>query len=79
VPPVLLEPQAIVSAHGPSAVDSSDQLCAMLAEIATMDPLVLPNQAEFEQMLSAMEASEPPVAPAGLGTGGDQSWGSEHE
>jgi hypothetical protein len=35
----------------------------MLAEIATMDPLVLPNQSEFEQMLSAMEAAEPPVAP----------------
>jgi flavorubredoxin len=58
-----LEPHVIVSAHGPSAVDSSDKLCAMLAEIATMDPVVLPNQAEFEQMLSAMEATEPPVAP----------------
>ena len=58
-----LEPHVIVSAHGPSALDSSDKLCAMLAEIATMDPLVLPNQAEFEQMLSAMEATEPPVAP----------------
>ena len=60
-----LEPHVIVSAHGPSALDSSDKLCAMLADIATMDPLVLPNQAEFEQMLTAMEATEPPVAPPG--------------
>jgi hypothetical protein len=58
-----LESHVIVSAHGPSALDSSDKLCAMLVEIATMDPLILPNQAEFEQMLAAMEAAEPPVAP----------------
>ena len=58
-----LKPHVIVSAHGPSALDSSDKVCAMLADIATMDPLALPSQAELEQMLAAMEATEPPVAP----------------
>jgi flavorubredoxin len=57
-----LEPKVIVSVHGPSATGRSDQLCAMLAQIATMDRLVLPTQAEFEQMMAELAPPEPPVA-----------------
>jgi flavorubredoxin len=59
-----LEPEVIVSVHGPTAHGRSDQLCAMLSEITNMDPLVLPTQAEFEHSLAALEASAPQVATA---------------
>lgn len=58
-----LKPKVIVSTHGPSAHDRSDQLCDMLAAIATMDAVALPNQADLERMLATMESGEPPVAP----------------
>jgi flavorubredoxin len=56
-----LDAKVIVSTHGPTAVDRSDELCTMLAAIATMDPVVLPNQDDLENMLAAMEAGEAPV------------------
>jgi flavorubredoxin len=58
-----LEPKVIVSAHGPSAHNRSEELCDMLAAIATMSPLGLPTQADFEQMLAALDdAPEDAVA-----------------
>jgi flavorubredoxin len=60
-----LQPKVIVTTHGPSARDRSDQLCTMLAAIATMDPVVLPTQADFEHMLTEMAAPDTQVAPEG--------------
>lgn len=57
-----LDANVIVSTHAPTAVGRSNELCAMLAAIATMDPVVLPNQDDLEQMLAAMESGEAPVA-----------------
>jgi hypothetical protein len=37
----------------------------MLAAIATMDPVVLPTQADFEHMLTEMAAPDTQVAPEG--------------
>lgn len=55
----------IVSTHGPTAHGRTDQLCELMADLATMEPLGLPRQAELEQMLAAM--GPPPPAQAGDG------------
>lgn len=57
-----LAPRVIASYHGPAAHGRSDQLCDMLARIATLEPLVLPGQAELEAMLAAHAAPPEPAA-----------------
>jgi flavorubredoxin len=49
-----LQPEVIVSAHGPAAHSLSLQLCDMLSGVSTMDPLGLPSQQDLENMLAGM-------------------------
>jgi hypothetical protein len=58
-----LDPNVIVTVHGPVAHGRSDQLCEMLSGLATMEPLALPNQAALEEMLASMDVPEAQPAP----------------
>ena len=52
-----LDPDVIVSSHGPAASGVSEQLCDMLAAVATMEPLPLPDQSDLDRLLAGAPAA----------------------
>ena len=49
---VKLDPKVVVSGHGPSARKNLPNYCKMITRIGDMEPVQMPNQAEFEKMLA---------------------------
>ena len=47
-----LNPERIVSGHGPVARHNPLQLCDWITRIGDMDPIPMPSQEEFEKMLA---------------------------
>jgi hypothetical protein len=45
-----MAPKAILSAHLPPALGSSEELLAILAQVPASTPFVAPNQTALEQM-----------------------------
>jgi flavorubredoxin len=56
--------RTLVSGHGPTERADPQRLCSWITRIAGMDPVPMPDQAEFERMLAA-EAPPEPAGPPG--------------
>jgi flavorubredoxin len=51
--------KVMVSGHGPTVRRDIDAVCKSITRIGDMEPIVLPNQEEFERMLSEAQAEVP--------------------